>query len=48
MGRKPQIDALKNPEPYNAETAELLSWFDVELKRRGFEKPERELVYVAN
>lgn len=36
MGRKPQIEALENPEPYNDETSEMMAWFDVEIKRRGF------------
>ena len=36
MGRKAQQAALDNPEPYNDETSEMLAWFDVEMKRRGF------------
>lgn len=36
QGKKAQQEALDNPEPYNAETGEVLSWFDVEIKRRGF------------
>lgn len=36
QGRKTQIAALENPQPYNDETSELLAWFDVEIKRRGF------------
>jgi hypothetical protein len=36
MGRKAQAEALANPEYYDAETEELLSWFDAETKRRGF------------
>lgn len=35
-GRAAQIAAMENPEPYDDETAELLGWFDVEAKRRGF------------
>lgn len=35
-GRKAQIEALENPAAYNEETAELLEWFNVELRRRGF------------
>jgi len=34
-GREAQDEALRNPEPYDSETAELLSWFDVEVERRG-------------
>ncbi len=36
QGRKAQTEALENPIPYNDETSELLAWFDVEIKRRGF------------
>jgi hypothetical protein len=36
MGRKAQQEALDNPEAYNEETEEMLSWFDAEIKRRGF------------
>lgn len=36
QGKVVQQDALDNPEPYNAETSEVLAWFDVEIKRRGF------------
>ena len=36
MGRQAQIDAMADPEFYDAETEELLSWFDAESKRRGF------------
>lgn len=36
MGRQAQIDALADPEFYDTETEELLSWFDSEVKRRGF------------
>lgn len=38
-GRAAQGMAMKNPVPYNDETAELLNWFDVELKRRGGKAP---------
>lgn len=34
--RKQQVAAMKDPEAYNAETEELLAWFDVEVRRRGF------------
>jgi len=36
MGRKAQIKALGDPEYYDQETEELLSWFESETKRRGF------------
>jgi len=36
MGRKEQQEALDNPVAYNEETQEMLSWFDVEVRRRGF------------
>jgi len=36
QGRKAQEDALEIPVAYNDETSEMLSWFDVESKRRGF------------
>lgn len=36
LGRAVQEDALDNPEAYDEETEELLAWFDVETKRRGF------------
>jgi hypothetical protein len=35
-GRAAQHAAMENPEAYDAETDELLGWFDVELRRRGF------------
>ena len=35
-GRKEQIAAMQDPEPYDQESRELLEWFDVESKRRGF------------
>lgn len=34
-GRKEQLAALESPECYNQDTEDLLSWFDVEAKRRG-------------
>ena len=34
-GRNAQIDAMENPAMFDVETEELLSWFDVEIKRRG-------------
>lgn len=36
LGREPQVAALESPEAHDAETEDLLAWFDVELKRRGF------------
>lgn len=36
QARKVQQDALDNPVAYNDETSEMLAWFDVEIKRRGF------------
>lgn len=35
-GREAQDAALDSPEAYDDETASLLSWYDVEVKRRGF------------
>jgi hypothetical protein len=34
-GRAVQMAAMETPEPYDAETEELLSWFASELKTRG-------------
>lgn len=36
QGREAQKAALEAPEPYDAETADLLRWFDAEAARRGF------------
>jgi hypothetical protein len=36
QGRAEQLKALEEPEAYNDETSEMLAWFDVEMKRRGF------------
>lgn len=36
MGRDAQQNALDEPQAYNDETSEMLAWFDVEMKRRGF------------
>lgn len=36
QGRKAQEEAMKTPEAYNDETSEMLAWFDVEIRRRGF------------
>jgi len=35
-GRKAQEAAMETPDPYDAETAEMLTWFDAEANRRGF------------
>ena len=35
-GRKAQIAAMQDPEPYDQESSELLAWFDAEAKSRGF------------
>lgn len=35
-GRAAQDKALERPEPYDAETTELLTWFETEATRRGF------------
>ena len=35
-GKAAQDDAIANPLAYDSETEELLSWFDVEVRRRGF------------
>lgn len=36
MGRKAQREAMADPVAYDDETSEMLAWFDVETKRRGF------------
>lgn len=33
--RKTQAEATSNPEPYNDETRELLTWFEAEIRTRG-------------
>ena len=35
-GRAAQMAALSDPVAFNEETEELLQWFDVEVRRRGF------------
>lgn len=35
-GRAAQDDAIANPIPYDSESEQLLSWYQVETKRRGF------------
>jgi len=39
-GRAAQVKAMEEQEPYNDETAELLSWYGVEVKRREFKTVE--------
>jgi hypothetical protein len=39
-GRAVQTKAMEDAECYDSETAELLGWFDVETKRRGFKVVE--------
>lgn len=34
--RAAQVKAMQTPEPYDMETAELLSWFETEATNRGF------------
>lgn len=36
QGRAAQVAAMEAPEAFDAETEDLISWFDVEVKRRGF------------
>lgn len=36
MGREAQDEALELAEPYDDEASEMLAWYDVEVKRRGF------------
>lgn len=36
QGRAAQQKAMDDPQAYNDETAEMLTWFDSEIKRRGF------------
>lgn len=35
-GRKAQEAAMKEPEAYDDESMKMLSWYDVEVRRRGF------------
>jgi len=35
-GRAAQIAAMEDPAAYDEQTEELLAWFDVEVRRRGF------------
>ena len=43
QGADAQQDALDSPVAYNDETSEMLAWFDVEIKRRGFTPDARRL-----
>ena len=36
MGREPQKEGLREAEAYDNDTLELLSWFQEEVKNRGF------------
>lgn len=40
IGRKQQVAAMKDPECYDGETADLLTWFTGEAKRREFKVKE--------
>lgn len=40
-GRVIQEDALEDPDPFDAESAEMLSWFDREVGRRGLSRTTR-------
>lgn len=37
QGREAQDKALAEPQPYDSESAEMLSWFKAEANRRGFQ-----------
>lgn len=39
-GREAQREAIANPVGYNSETDTLLEWYDLEVKRRGFDVPK--------
>jgi len=41
-GRKAQLAALEAPMPYNTETSELLTWYDVEVIARGHKSKSAE------
>lgn len=41
--RDAQIEAMENPEPYDVDSAELLSWFVDEADRRGFKEIRKEI-----
>ncbi len=46
MGRAAQQEALDKPQPHNDETSELLQWYGVEIRRRGF-KASGDVVSLA-
>lgn len=35
-GRQAQLEAMVNADPYDRESAEMLTWFSTEAKKRGF------------
>lgn len=37
-GKDAQISAMENPDPFDSETEELLTWYETEVKRRGFKQ----------
>ena len=39
-GRGAQVAAMESPEPYDAQTSELLNWFEDERERRGRNEEE--------
>lgn len=45
-GAAAQDDALKEPEPFNSETADLIQWFYEELERRGRGGETSEVTHV--
>lgn len=44
-GRKHQIDAIENPEPYDTESRDLLEWWHGEIGRRGWALDDRGVEY---
>lgn len=48
QGRAVQQAALDKPEAYNDETSEMLAWFNVEIKRRGFRVAGNEMSQAAD
>lgn len=42
QGRAAQVKAMKDAEPYDAESAELLGWFHAEVGKRGFSSTKAE------
>jgi hypothetical protein len=47
MGREHQKQAMLAAHPYDRESSEMLAWFEVESKKRGFQPAEREGVTTA-